>query len=668
MPTYLLTGPDGKRYRVKAPDQESALNAFRKKMGGAPATAPAEADLSFGMNNEISNLLPDTPVGQVRGNPQLWGTGNQAVDTLTMGGSTKLNALGAGLLDSTLGAVKGEGFNFWDNYDKQLAQMRANQQAYADDNPFKTGLGTAAGVALGVARGPTWGRGVKGAAATGAGYGAFAGALEDAGSIEDRTLNVGKGMLAGGLIGSGGYYGGKALGWGAEKVSKALATLNAAPLNKAEMEVYDLIQSAGGVAAVRKRLRELGPDAALADVLGKGGTAASRRAANISPDARQILEDFVGARKETQNVRLARDIESAARLPNRNTNTVDSLKSAANDRVRPIINRAYQAARKAGADIDLKEFDNIITTPVGRPVFQEALDIVTSRAARNPDAGGNLAVLDEAKRLLDGKAEMARRDGSPMESVYRDTAKALREKLDELLTNDEYAVARALRQDAYRGDEAFDLGADLARPNVPLGLPQSTRNVNPQHLPKVAQGYGAAKVEQLLNKNATAGAYSTMITPQGRAAYRAALRDRSGIVDKAIDRERQFNITNKEIVGNSTTGRQLAEMAGWGGGAMGASMLMGNDIWTTGLTGLLGAIGRRSIPTIARKLVTDNQRTVAPFLADILSKANLPVNRPIPPGFLEKFVTNGDQKLAKTLNLIWLGHIQKNNPQTNPAQ
>ncbi len=57
-----------------------------------------------------------------------------------------------------------------------------------------------------------------------------------------------------------------------------------------------------------------------------------------------------------------------------------------------------------------------------------------------------------------------------------------------------------------------------------------------------------------------------------------------------------------------------------------------------------------------------------PFLADILTKANLPVNRPIPPGFLEKFVTNGDQKLAKTLNLIWLGHIQKNNPQTNPAQ
>lgn len=660
MPIFELQTPDGKTFEVDAPDMASALRALGQK--------PAAPNPSLGTDPEISGMLPDAPVGPPKGNPQMWGTGNQAVDTLTMGGSTKLNAMGAGLLDATLGAVKGEGFNFWDNYDNQLAQMRADQQAYADQSPVRAGLGTAGGIALGVARGPTWGRGLKGAMATGAGYGALGGALEDAGSIEDRTLNTLKGTGAGATIGLGGYYGGKALGWGAEKVSKALSNLFAEPLNKAEMEVYDLIQKAGGIAAVRRKLRDLGPDAALADVLGKGGTAAGRRAANISPEARQILEDFVGARKETQNIRLARDIESAAKLPNRNTNNVDDLKKAANEKVRPIINKAYQSARKAGAEIDLKEFDNIITTPVGRPAFQQALDNVTSRAARNPDAGGNLAVLDETKRILDGWAKKGFRDADPMASEYAATAAALRTKLDSLLTGDEYAVARALRQDAYLGDEAFDLGASLAKPNIGLGLPKAANSVKPQHTQKVAQGYGATKVEQLLNKGATEGAYSSMITPQGRNAYRAALKQRSGIVDKAIDRERQFNITNKEIVGNSTTGRQLAEMAGWGGGAMGASMLMGNDIWTTGLTGLLGAVGRRSIPTIARKLVTDNQRTVAPFLADILTKANLPVNRPIPPGFLEKFVTNGDQKLAKTLNLIWLGHIQKNNPQTNPAQ
>jgi hypothetical protein len=390
---------------------------------------------------------------------------------------------------------------------------------------------------------------------------------------------------------------------------------------------------------------------------------------NISPEARQVLEDFVGARKELQNIRLARDVESAARLPNRNTNDVEGLKKAAYEKVRPTINKAYKAARKVGADIDLTEFDNIITTPVGNPAFKQALDNVTSRAARDPSAGGNLAVLDETKRILDGWAKKGFRDGDPMASEYASTAEALRFKIDDLLSGDEYAIARALRQDAYRGNEAFDLGETLARPNVPIGMPKAANAVKPQHVPKVAQAYGATKVEQLLNKNPTAGAYSSMTTPLGRNAYRAALRDRSGIVDKALKRENQFNLTNKEIVGNSTSMRQFAEMAGYGVGAATVSQLMGNDIWTTGFTGLMGVVGRRAVPALAQKLVKDKQRLVAPFLADILTKAKLPVNRPIPPGFLEKFVTGGDQKLARTLQLMWLESIvQKNNPQTNPDQ
>jgi hypothetical protein len=659
MPIFELQTPDGQTYEVDAPDMASALRA----LGGNSAPNP-----SLGMDADISGSLPDAPVGPPKGNPALWGTGNQAVDTLTMGGSTKLNAAGAGLLDATAGALQGEGFNFWDNYNKNLEQQRSNQAAYADQNPVRSGLGTAGGIALGVARGPTWGKGIKGAMATGAGYGALGGALEDAGSIEDRTLNVGKGILAGGTIGAGGYYGGKALGWGAEKVGRAFGTLNAAPLTKAEMEVYELIQKAGGPAAVQAKLAKLGPDAALADVLGSPGTAVGRRVANISPEARQILKDFVETRKANQNTRLATDVERASGLPIGNTKNVDALKADTYKAVKPTIDRAYQSARKAGADVDLKEFDNIITTPVGRPAFQQALDNVTTRAARNPEAGGNLAVLDETKRILDGWAKKGFRDADPMASEYASAAEALRTKLDDLLSGDEYAVARALRQDAYKADEAFDLGAELAGSRIGLGVPQSVAKVPPQHVGKVAQGYGATTVENLLNKNATKGAYASMTTPQARTASQAALGQNDSIVQKALGRERQFNITNDEIVGNSSSARQFAEMAGWGGGAAGASILMGNDIWTSGLTGLLGAVGRRSIPTIARKLVTDNQRTVAPFLADILTKANLPTTRPIPPGFLEKFVTNGDQKLAKTLNLIWMGHIQKNNPQTNPAQ
>jgi len=653
-------------------EQKRALALARarlrlKQKGGESALAAP--DPSLGMDSDISASLPETSVGPARpkGNPNLWGTGNQAVDTLTMGGSTKLNAAGAGLLDATLGAVQGEGFNFWDNYNKNLEEQRANQAAYANANPIRSGLGTAGGIALGVARAPVWGKGVKGAIGTGGVYGSLGGALQDADSIEDRTFNTLKGAGAGGTIGLGGYYGGKALGWGAEKVGRAFSTLKAAPLNKAEMEVFELIQKAGGPAAVRAKLANLGPDAVLADVLGTAGTATSRRAANISPEAREILTEFVSGRKGGQNRRVVGDMEGLAGLPRGSTSTVDDLVEAANKKAAPQITAAYQTARSAGKDIPLDAFDNIITTPVGVRAFKQALDNVTSRAARDPKAGGNLAVLDETKRLLDGYAKQADRAGDPMAGEYRATAKALRERIDQILgSGDEYATARALRQQSYATENAIRTGEALGGSRVPPNLPGRAGNVTPADKRALAQGYVAKKTDTLLNRGNTEGAIGELYNPMGREAADAALGP--GALDKTLARERQFNITNREIVGNSSTSRQLAEMAGWGGGAAGMSALMGNDIWTTGLTGLLGAVGRRSVPTIARKLVTDNQRTVAPFLADILTKANLPTTRPIPPGFLEKFVTDGDQKLAKTLNLMWLNHIQNTNPQTKPAQ
>lgn len=659
MPQFLITGPDGKKYKVTGADANGALNALKSQLGHATGDASPPPVPQ-------PNAAPPPS-----GNPGMWSTAAEALDTLTSGGQSKLNAAGGALVDSAFDYAKGNGWNYGDNYNKILQEQRDNQSTYNEQNPGLTALGQAGGIALGIARGPVWGAGLKGAAVTGAGYGAAGGALTDANSIGERIKNTAVGAGTGGFIGGTGYGLGKVIAKGAEKVSRAFSTLNAPPLTKAESEVYDLIQKAGGPAAVQQKLAQLGPEAALADVLGSSGTAAGRRAANISPEAREILTDFVSGRKAGQNTRLAADIETASGLPVGNTKNVEALKKDANAKLRPQINAAYAAARKAGYDIPLDLFDNIITTPVGVKAFRQALDNVTSRAARDPSAGGNLAVLDETKRLLDGYATQGFRIGDPMAGEYADTAKALRAAVDShLASGNEYSAARGLRQNAYKSDEAFDLGAQLGGSRIPLGLPQAAGKVAPQFQPNVAQGYGAQKVESLLNKGATEGAYADMITPQGRAASQAALGPRNSIVENALGRERQFNITNKEIVGNSTSARQIAEMAGYGMSAAAVSQLMGNDIWTTGLTGLLGAVGRKALPTIAQKLVTKNQRTVAPFLADILTKAGLPTTRPIPPGFLEKVVTGGDQKLAKTLYLMWAQHLQsseKTKPQTNLA-
>lgn len=659
MPQYLITGPDGNKYKVNGPTAEGALAALKRHMGATPAPAAEQP------------AVPDGPVGD----PNHWGTGYQAADTVTMGGSTKLGAVGGALVDSLFGAAQGQGWNYGDAYNKNLEQARADQEAYSNENPIRTGLGTAGGVAMGITNAPVLGRGLLGGIETGLAYGAGGGALQDANSIGERIGNTAFGGVTGGFIGGAGYGLGKAAGIGMKKAGEVASTLRAPPEVKAASQFYktaDDVFGPNNAMAMSRRLHELGPDAINADVLGARGTGLGRGAANISPEARETLESTVQARKANQNSRLATDVEALSGLPTGNTKNVDALKKEAYDKVRPQIGAAYDIARKAGNDIPLQAFDNIITTPVGRGAFKQALDNITSRAARDPSAGGNLAVLDETKRLLDGYATQAYRSGDPMAGEYAATAKALRDQLDSMLSGNEYAAARGLRQEAYKADNAFDLGAQLGANRIPLGLPESAAKVQPNLKRNVARAYGATKVENLLNKPSTEGAFNDLMTPQGKKAAQAALGNKqAGLLGKALDREKTFNITNRELLGNSTTARQLAEMAGTGVGTMGAGMLLGYDPTTSGIAGGLAALGRKAVPTITRRLVTENQRAVAPYIAKLLTSHGVPVSQPIPVSqlsqFLERFATAGDAKLAKTMALIW-AESQKNSPQTNPAK
>lgn len=668
MPSYVLTGPDGKKFKVTAPDQKSALDAFRKHVGDSS---------SAGMSSDISGALPDVPLSspqpQPIGDSSQWSTAQEGMDTVTMGGQSKLNALGGALVDSAFGAARGEGWNYWENYNKLLQDQRDNQAAYNTENPGLTNLGRAGGIALGVARGPAWGTGLKGAAQTGMVYGFMGGALQDANSIGERIDNAIKGTAAGGIIGVGGYGGGKAIGTGVSKIGKAWSVVNAPAEAKAQMEVYELIQKAGGPAAVQQKIADLGPDAALADVLGSGGTAAGRRASNVSPEARQILNDFVSGRKSGQNKRVVSDMEAIAGVkPDESNLTVDDLINASNDTYRPRITELYNQARSAGMDLPLEMFGDVIGTKQGKAALRQAASNVQARAslAGKPDEVSNLAIIDEMKKIFDSKATEAYRSGNKANGdLFSEFAKNLRTRADELmatLPNPVYSQARNAAQYAKKAEEAIRTGETLGGSRVTQDMPGKAAKIDLQFRKKMAQGYVAKKRDTLLNRQSTEGAIGEFYTPMGRASSEAALGP--GALDKTLARERQFNITNKEIVGNSTTARQLAEMAGYGVGAAAAAQFLGGDIWATGITGLLGAVSRKALPSITQKLVAKNQRLVAPFLAEILTKAQLPTNRPIPPGFLEKFVTGGDQKLARTLNLIWADAVQKNNPQTNLPQ
>lgn len=148
-----------------------------------------------------------------QGNPEHGSMANSAMDMLTFGLQPKINAAGAGLIDATIGAVKGEGFNYSDAYNRHLQGQRADQSAYEAENPVKAGIGTGAGLAAGIAtlpaampfKGPGMVRGMGNGAVTGGMYGAAGGAVQDADSMAERGMNTAQGAGFGATIGAAAY-------------------------------------------------------------------------------------------------------------------------------------------------------------------------------------------------------------------------------------------------------------------------------------------------------------------------------------------------------------------------------------------------------------------------------------------------------------------------------
>lgn len=175
----------------------------------------------------------EQPTGPV-GRSEYGGASNSAMDMLTFGLQSKINAAGGGLIDATVGAIKGEGFNYSDAYNKQLAQQRADQAAYTTKHPVRSGIGTTAGLATGIATlpalAPFKGAGVLpkigNVASTGTTYGGGAGAVQDADSVGERWQNVGKGATTGALLGTAAY---PIVRGGAKLLQKAMSP-KAAPL------------------------------------------------------------------------------------------------------------------------------------------------------------------------------------------------------------------------------------------------------------------------------------------------------------------------------------------------------------------------------------------------------------------------------------------------------
>lgn len=510
---------------------------------------------------------------------------------------------------------------------------------------------------------PSVGSGYLGSLGTGALYGGIDGGLRDAETWTDRAKNAAVGAGAGGALGVAAHGATDLVGAGLNKAGQMWRAWGTEPAERAAAKVADLADSRyGGYNAMSmdRDMANLGPEAVRVDVLGETGRSVNRRAANISPEARETAETFAFGRKAAQNERLAGDIQRAGGVPVGSRVPVEKMKADAYEAVRPGIHQAYDTARRAGSDVDLTVFKDILDTPDGSAAFDQAFRNVSTRAVTDGASDGNLAVLDEVQRILSKKATKGYRESDPQADVYASLARTIKERTDNLLgSGDEYATARAMRADAYRTAEAYDAGENLARRAPGFDDLAAGRKVGPQNAQARAKAYAQTKAESLLSSPSTDAALGQFSTVSGREAAQVGLGDRgAATLADAVSREKTFNLLPKSL-GNSSTARQTDELVNPALDALAGGFMAGGQ-FVPGLSALGARLARNGVISAVRGAVNKSERMAAPHLVEnLLGRGVLPGGAHLDRTALEKLASSfGPLTAARVLLGAGIGGME----------
>lgn len=161
MPSYIITGPDGKKYKVTGADAQGALNALRKQIGDVHG--------NNGQNAEIGAMLPDAKIPQ----NLTWGeVGQKALENTPASayqfGADIVDAVrhpirtADTMLDLAAGGVS-RGIEYATGNENLFPENKATQTADAVGNFYKNRYGSMKGFKNAVAEDPV---GVLGDAAT----------------------------------------------------------------------------------------------------------------------------------------------------------------------------------------------------------------------------------------------------------------------------------------------------------------------------------------------------------------------------------------------------------------------------------------------------------------------------------------------------------------------
>lgn len=573
MAKFEITAPDGSKWEIQAPEGASEAEV-----------------LSFARSQWSAQEKPDTNY--------LQGITRSATQGTTLGFADEVEAAGGATAGAIIEAVKGNGWNWGGEYEKELDRIRREQGAFTDENP---GAALAANLIGGLATaGPAASRAVLGAssaaavpaggvgakiargAAAGGGIGAVSGFGNAEGGVGERLVGAGVGAAAGTTVGAvmppvtALLSKAAAPAWRAisDRIGKNAPKVEERKVLEALMRDFDTDSPNAAVARAAARLRTLGPEATLADV-GENSRALLGAAVNKPGPVKQKATRLLETRQRMQGDRIKASADNALGTGERYYQTLDDLNTARRTAAAPLYEQAYQAQF-----VSSPRLDDLMTRPSMKQALSRAYRIAAEEG-RDPKGLGldfneagdvvftsrpSMQTMDYVKRGIDDVVEGFR---DPVTGRLRldesgraidATRAALREELDNL--NPVYAQARAAWGGPTEMMDAMARGRDFFRPDAEI-----TENVVARMSPSEREAFvvGVRRgIEDLMDRvPSTADAVKRLInTPARQKALKAAFPDDKSYRRFVADllREGQFNKTrNMALTGSPTQPRNMAE-------------------------------------------------------------------------------------------------------------
>ena len=385
---------------------------------------------------------------------------------------------------------------------------------------------------------------MKAGAITGGATGALQGYGQGEG-VGDRLIRSALGGAVGGVAGAALPVATKSLADVARNILPGSSQKAAARL------VDDAIEQSGlSREAIEAGIQNLGPEGALVDAIGDQGQALARNVMNKSVPGRSTLRNLVENRAGGATDRIRNALMETAGFVDEVTPT--ALMRQVDDAARPAIQRAYDAARSAGQDLDVTPFQQLLQTNLGGKAFKQGSDIANDLAAVQGRKATNFEIMDATKKALDDFAQPnIGQDPSSLNIAAGDMSRVLRSSIDDVLP--EYGGARQLARELYQTQDAIQAGANAAKGTVKGNAVEAVKGVRPENRPDALRGLVAGKLDELNSRRDNATTINSLFnTDNKKAPFKELALDQGQRIFNQLNAENAFQDTARAIRGNST--------------------------------------------------------------------------------------------------------------------